>query len=57
MDDLSHDLCASLNQEELEAYWEEKLTGFPDPLLAWMKAPRVDAFLGHQLVAWLAKKK
>ena len=56
VDDLSHDLCASLNQEEMEAYCEEKLTGFPDPVLAWMKSPRIDAYLGHHLVAWLATR-
>ena len=57
VDDLSHDLCASLGQEELKAYCEEELAGFPDPLLAWMNSPRIDANLGHRLVDWLKGRK
>ena len=52
-DDLSHDLCRALNKEELEAYIAEEMICFPGPLLAWMKAPRIDANLGIQLVDWL----
>ena len=34
-DDLTHDLCGALNEEELKSYLVER-EGFPEPLLAWM---------------------
>ena len=33
VDNLSHDQCEDLNQEELDQYWKEPLVGFPVPLL------------------------
>ena len=36
VDDLSYDLCGSLNNEELEAYVKEKQEGLPEPLLVWL---------------------
>ena len=56
VDNLSHDLCGTLNEDELEAYLTETLICFPKPLLAWMKSPRIDVNLGIQLVDWLALK-
>ena len=53
VDNLSHDRCEELNKEELTAYLHEKQCGFPEPLLAWMRKPRVDVNLGIELVNWL----
>ena len=56
VDNLSHDRCEGLNHLELEAYVTEKQVSFPDPLLAWMRKPRVDLNLGIELVIWLKSK-
>ena len=53
VDNLSHDRCEELNQEELDQYLKEPLVGFPDPLLRWMRSPRIDYDLGIHLVNWL----
>ena len=57
VDNLSHDRCEGLTEMELEAYLTEKQNGFPDPLLAWMRRPRVDLNLGIELVEWLKFNK
>ena len=57
VDDLSHDLCGALNSEELEAYVKEKQVGFPEPLLLWLRSPKVDLNLGIRLVEWLSTRK
>ena len=57
VDDLSHDLCGSLNKEELEAYVNEKQLCFPEPLLFWLRSPKVDLNLGIRLVEWLSTRK
>ena len=56
VDNLSHDRCEGLNKEELEAYLDEKQDCFPEPLLTWMRNPRVDLNLGIELVRWLELK-
>ena len=53
VDNLSHDRCLGMTRAELQAYLDERKLGFPDPLLTWMKQPRVDYNLGPQLVSWL----
>ena len=53
VDNLSHDRCMGMTRAELKAYLDERKLGFPDPLITWMKQPRVDYNLGHQLVSWL----
>ena len=57
VDDLSHDLCGALNKEELEAYVNEKQVCFPEPLLFWLRSPKVDFNLGIRLVEWLSTRK
>ena len=52
VDNLSHDRCEGLTPEEISQYLAEPMNGFPDPLLWWMKAPRVDYDLGIKLVEW-----
>ena len=52
VDNLSHDRCEGLTREEISQYLAEPMNGFPDPLLRWMKAPRVDYNLGIELVEW-----
>ena len=52
VDNLSHDRCEGLTPEEISQYLAEPMNGFPDPLLRWMKAPRVDYDLGIKLVEW-----
>ena len=53
VDNLSHDRCEGLTQEETSCYLSESKVGFPEPLLRWMKGPRVDYNLGIELVEWL----
>ena len=56
VDDLSHDLCESLSRAELVAYLKEEQVGFPEPLLLWLRAPKVDLNLGVRLVEWLTAR-
>lgn len=53
VDNLSHDRCEGMTGQEVQCYLEEPMDGFPAPLLAWMRQPRVDYSLGPLLVAWL----
>ena len=56
VDNLSHDRCEEMTQEEVEQYLSEPLVGFPEPLLRWMMGPRIDYNLGIHLVGWLKSK-
>ena len=53
VDNLSHDRCEGLTQDEMARYLSEPMVGFPGPLLRWMNSPRVDYNLGIELVEWL----
>ena len=53
VDNLSHDRCEGLTQDEMAQYLSEPMVGFPGPLLRWMHSPRVDYNLGIELVEWL----
>ena len=56
VDDLSHDCCRSLTQDELKCYISEDNVGFPQPLMKWMENPKEDMNLGIQIVNWLENK-
>ena len=56
VDNLSHDRCEEMTQDELEQYLKEPLVGFPVPLLRWMKGPRIDYDLGIHLVEGIKSK-
>ena len=52
-DDLTHNLTASLNNEELDSYLTMCLVAFPLPILQWMDNPVEDHTLGRKCILWM----
>ena len=51
-DDLTHNLKACLNQDELSAYLKECMVAFPPPIAQWMDNPVEDDTLERKCVLW-----
>ena len=52
-DELTHNLVACLNDEELSAYILRNTLSFPAPILQWMMKPGRDLTLGRRCVLWV----
>ena len=55
-DDLTHNLVAELDEEEIDTYLKTHYIQFPDPILEWMSDPRTDLSLGRRCVVWIREK-
>ena len=52
-DDLTHNLTASLNKDELDSYLAMCAVSFPLPILQWMDNPVEDHTLGRKCWLWM----
>ena len=55
-DDLAHNLAASLDDHEVQAYISKSAVAFPLPILDWMASPSKDSSLGRKCVMWLRRQ-
>ena len=53
-DDLTHNLTASLDKDELDSYLGGCAVAFPLPILQWMDNPVEDHTLGRKCVMWVS---
>ena len=55
-DDLTHNLVASLDDHEVQAYISKSAVAFPLPIPDWMASPSKDSSLGRKCVMWLRRQ-